>query len=110
MTSLVLLIAVAALSVQFFSITLARPTEQERVQLWHEKHTWPPTWHDESQGYRELMENREREIMALTGSYERWENWMQFVQSLFIDLLLIWSFLLKFSCLHRFRSFGAVFY
>jgi hypothetical protein len=27
------------------------------------------------------MENREREIMELTGSDERWENWMQYVQS-----------------------------
>lgn len=27
------------------------------------------------------MEFREREIMSLTGSDERWENWMQYVQS-----------------------------
>lgn len=59
----------------------SRPTEQERVRLWHETHTWPPTWNEESPGYRALMENREREIMELTGSDERWENWMQFVQS-----------------------------
>ena len=27
------------------------------------------------------MEDREIEIMALSGSDERWENWMQYVQS-----------------------------
>ena len=35
----------------------------------------------ESDGYRKMMEDREEEIMALSGSDERWENWMQYVQS-----------------------------
>lgn len=59
----------------------ARPTENERVELWHQHHTWPPNWQSESPGYRALMEEREREIMSLTGADERWENWMQFIQS-----------------------------
>lgn len=59
----------------------SRPTEDERVRLWKERNTWPPTWHAESDGYRTLMERRESEIMQLTGADERWENWMQFVQS-----------------------------
>lgn len=50
-------------------------SEQERVEHWHQKHTWPPQWHHESQSYRALMEEREREIMQLTGADERWENW-----------------------------------
>ncbi len=42
-----------------------RLSEDERVQEWHKKHTWPPTWHDESPGYRRLMEQREAEIQGL---------------------------------------------
>jgi hypothetical protein len=72
---------VVFLAVLLVAVSQARPTEQERVRLWHEKNTWPPTWHEESQGYRKLMENREREIMDLTGGDERWENWMQYIQS-----------------------------
>lgn len=59
----------------------ARPTEDERVRLWHEKNVWPPKWQKESDGYRTTMENREKEIQQLTGADERWENWMQFVQA-----------------------------
>ena len=54
--------------------------EHERVRLWHERNTWPPTWQPESDSYRRVMEAREAEIMQLTGADERWENWMQFVQ------------------------------
>lgn len=48
---------------------------------WHAHHTWPPTWQPETEGYRRLMEEREREIMSLTGADERWENWMQYVSA-----------------------------
>lgn len=58
-----------------------RPSEDERVRLWHQKNVWPPNWQPESDGYRETMEKREAEIMQLTGADERWENWMQFVQA-----------------------------
>lgn len=50
-------------------------SEDERIAQWHEKHSWPPKWHDEPPSYRALMEEREREIMQLTGADERWENW-----------------------------------
>jgi hypothetical protein len=50
-------------------------SESERVALWHQKHSWPPKWQQESQSYRALMEEREKEIMQLTGADERWENW-----------------------------------
>lgn len=63
--------------------SFARPTEQERVRLWYEAgNTWPPKWQEESEGMKKLMEFREKEIMTqIVGSDERWENWMQFVQS-----------------------------
>ena len=43
-------------------------------------HVWPPKWQDETEGYVESQLGREKEIMELTGSNERWENWMQYVQ------------------------------
>ena len=46
----------------------------------HERNTWPPNWQEESESYHALMEQREAEIMQLTGADERWENWMQFTQ------------------------------
>jgi hypothetical protein len=62
------------------SATAGRLSEDERVEFWHEHHTWPPNWNEETEGYRQVMEQREAEIMSLTGADERWENWMQFVQ------------------------------
>jgi hypothetical protein len=62
-----------------FENACGRFTEHERVQYWKEHHTWPPKWNQESAGYKALMENREREIMQIPGSDERWENWMQFI-------------------------------
>ena len=60
-------------------------TEPERVAHWKTKHTWPPTWQPESEGFRELMEAREREIMSeIKESNERWENWMQYVQGRYV--------------------------
>ena len=60
----------------------ARPTEQERVKLWHEAgNKWPPEWQPETDGMKRLMEFREKEIMTIPGADERWENWMQYTQS-----------------------------
>ena len=59
-----------------------RPTEEERVKLWHKnvKH-WPPRWHEheETPEYQAKQIAREEEIMSIPGANERWENWMQFV-------------------------------
>lgn len=67
----------------FFTATiLARPTEQERVALWHKNgNTWPPTWQEESPKRKEFMDNRDLELQQLPGSLERWENYMQYTQS-----------------------------
>lgn len=65
----------------FFALSYGeRLSEPERVELWHKTHTWPPQWNEESEGYRQVMEKREQEIMQLTGADERWENWMQYIQ------------------------------
>ena len=63
------------------SCSSERPSEQERVALWHRNgNTWPPTWQDETAEYKRVMEARELEIMQIPGANERWENWMQFTQ------------------------------
>lgn len=62
------------------SFAKERLSEQERVELWYKTQTWPPKWNEESESYRAVMEQREREIMQLSGADERWENWMQFIQ------------------------------
>lgn len=51
-------------------------SESERVEVFREKHVWPPQWQEENEGYTELMRDREKELMQLPGSHERWENWM----------------------------------
>lgn len=70
------------LKIVFFcelALAAARLTEEQRVEQWHRKgNTWPPKWQPESEAYRKAMEIREREIMNIPGSNERWENWMQF--------------------------------
>ena len=60
-----------------------RLTESERVQQWYAKgNTWPPTWNNETEGYKRMMAHREYEIMdEIYGGDERWENWMQQTQS-----------------------------
>lgn len=60
----------------------ARPTEQERVELWYKKgNTWPPTWQEERATWREAMAKREEELLLIPGANERWENFMQYTQS-----------------------------
>ena len=83
--SIVFLIAHVLLGALLSEIILtsvaARPTEEERVRLWHAAgNKWPPIWHHESEAYKTAMAFQEREIMAIPGADERWENWMQFTQ------------------------------
>lgn len=61
-------------------VLAGRLSEPERVSQWRQKHTWPPTWQNESEQYKANMAERERRIMAIPGADERWENWMQFTQ------------------------------
>jgi len=59
-----------------------RPTEQERVQIWHQRNnTWPPIWQPESEKLRKHFADREKELLRLPGADERWENYMQFTSS-----------------------------
>ena len=77
-----LLLNIILLVLEFQTVT-SRPTETERVELWHKNvKYWPPRWHEhnESASYQAVQQAREEEIMNIPGSNERWENWMQFVQ------------------------------
>ena len=65
-------IMIAVLLGCMLSSVSSRFTEAERIANWHAHFTWPPNFNNESDGYRRLMEQREREIMALPGSDERW--------------------------------------
>jgi hypothetical protein len=63
-------------------VQAARPTEKERVALWHrDGNHWPPSWQPETPKMKRAMAEREREVMALTGADERWENFIQLTQS-----------------------------
>lgn len=63
---------------------LSRLSESERIAYFNSHHTWPPNWHNESAGYKQLMEQREREIMSIPGTDERWENWMQYISGRYV--------------------------
>jgi hypothetical protein len=65
------------------SIPAHRPTEEERVQLWHDRgNVWPPEWQPETDGMKRLMSHREVELQTqVKGGDERWENWLQLTQS-----------------------------
>ena len=53
-----------------------------RTDKWHTKYSWPlADFAKESPSYRSLMNRREAEIMKLSYCTERWESWMQFIQS-----------------------------
>lgn len=61
---------------------IRKATEQERVEDWYAaNNTWPPQWQNERVGFRRAMKERERQLMLLPGSSERWENFMQYTQS-----------------------------
>lgn len=75
-------LCVCLLASSWLPTSAGRPTEQERVRLWYEAgNKWPPTWQQEAEGMKRLMDFREKEIMAIPGADERWENWMQYTQS-----------------------------
>lgn len=75
MGAVVLLFLIACLSVA------ARPSEDERVELWYASgNTWPPSWQNETDAFKEAMAFREEELMMIPGADERWENWMQFTE------------------------------
>jgi hypothetical protein len=72
---------ILAVAVYIAPLASSRPSESERVRLWHEAgNTWPPNWQPASAEFQERMKHREWEIMDLPGADERWENWMQFTQ------------------------------
>ena len=58
----------------------SRVSEQERAALWRQKNTWPPQWQDETPAMKAVLEHREKQIMNITYSDERWENWLQYTQ------------------------------
>ena len=76
---------VFVLSIFLVDVT-SRATEEERVRLWHaEGNVWPPKWQPETPEYAAHREAREKEIFnQLTFSDERWENMLQFTQSLLV--------------------------
>jgi hypothetical protein len=68
-------------------------SESERVANRHQIYgSWPLNLHDESIGSKELNAAREAEIMAIPGSHERWENWMQFVAGQLVPKLTTHGF------------------
>ena len=76
------------LSLAFLAFLLpfaqSRATEEERAVVWREMYgEWPPQFmlKRESPEYTKMLDEREEEIMQqITGSDERWENWLQHVQ------------------------------
>jgi hypothetical protein len=61
------------------------PTEDQRVREWLESNnTWPPRWQNYNQDWRRAMKRKEEELLLLPGSNERWENFMQYTQSLLV--------------------------
>lgn len=59
-----------------------RGNENERVAHFFETKTWPPSVVKHSESFDNVMKKRERDIMMLPGSRERWENFMQYTQGL----------------------------
>jgi hypothetical protein len=67
---------------------IARHTEEERVALWYKaNNTWPPKWQQNSVAFQEAMKRREEELLMIPGADERWENFMQYTQSLMVPRL-----------------------
>jgi hypothetical protein len=82
------LIAVLLVAGYYSPAVVAMLSEPDRVAQWRAQgNKWPPNWQPESEQYRELMANREAEIMSLTGTDERWGNWLQFTQSRLVPRL-----------------------
>ena len=72
---------IALMVVVCIKLIFSRPTEDERVELWYKNgNKWPPTWQEETPQMARVKAKQEEEIMSLTASDERWENWLQFTQ------------------------------
>jgi len=57
-------------------------TEIERLEEYSRRgYTWPPRYVPQTNGWRRLMERRERQIMALDDSQQRWDGWTTLVAS-----------------------------
>jgi hypothetical protein len=79
------------------NLTMARMTENERVDAWHadKRNTWPPTWQQENENFKRAMEFREDELQMIPGARERWENYMQFTQSRMVPRFTPYGFKLR---------------
>ena len=77
------IIAVVCVLCVVSPVVFSRMTENERIAAWYAdpSNTWPPTWQNETEAFKEAMAFRESELMMLPGSRERWENFMQYTQS-----------------------------
>lgn len=65
-----------------------RPSEDERVQLWYQAgNVWPPQWQPETEAMKEVLEYREKQILNISYSAERWENYLQFTQQRMVPKL-----------------------
>jgi hypothetical protein len=51
------------------------------VELWKATNTWPPQWQPETPAMKAMLAEREQQIMNISYSSERWENWLQFTQN-----------------------------
>ena len=72
---------IAVIIAAYTTVVISRPTEDERVKLWYKNgNKWPPTWQEESSQMAYLKAKQEEEIMSITASDERWENWLQYTQ------------------------------
>ena len=57
---------------------------------WKERgNVWPPNWQEETPAFKANMVKREKELELITGSLERWENYMQYTQSRSFVVMLI---------------------
>jgi hypothetical protein len=74
------------LGVCAFFAASARPTEDERVAAWYARNnTWPPNWNPKaSEHFKYAMSVRDRELQLIPGRNERWENYVQYTQSLMV--------------------------
>ena len=74
----------------------SRASEEERVAVWREMYgEWPPQafLNRENPEYTKMLNDREAEIMQqITGSDERWENWMQHVQGRLVHNFTVMGF------------------
>jgi hypothetical protein len=89
------LLTFAFILIHFLGVWGSEPLpENERVAQWHKRYNeWPIKWQALSEGMQAVIRTRESEIMQLTGSNERWENFMQLTQSLMVPRLTAKGFI-----------------